>query len=263
MNHLNKIGFCGDLRWVHNEEGSGAKIYKSSVYFPDSITKPRTHSGITIDPGVDLGNSELKDVNEVIQHYYSEGLLTQEQISLLLKAFGKKRFEAIEWLKQYKSFFKNKFLVPELTAVYVMDKYSAPDYWLPLVSQLKGLLEIENAAVKKAVHTALLSHAYNSGVFKTIKLASVPVREKRWNELAEDIQQVVSATQALKDRRQREGLIIKSAIKLDTRFELQFADVKPRPVTTISSIFKEDLLIEFEVEDKSVITDATKVRINL
>lgn len=261
MNHLNKIGFCGDLRWVFNEEGSGAKFYKSSVYFPDDLTDPQSQSGITIDPGLDLGHAEPRIINEVLQFYFSENLINQEQLNLLLKAFGKKRYEAIAWIKEYKSFFKNKFLVPELTAVYVMDKYTAPSYWLALVAHCKELLEIENTAVKCAVHTALLSHAYNRGAIRTIKLTSVLVREKKWIELADVIQQVYSPMQSLVDRRQREGLLIKAAVKLDKSFDMQFPDLAARPVTSIESFRKELVLSQINFNESKV--DATKVRINL
>lgn len=239
MNYLNKIGFEGDLRWVYNEEGSGAKYYKSSVYFPDDLTDPQSQSGITIDPGLDLGNADAKIINEVLKFYLTEGLINPTQFNLLLKALGKRRFEAIEWLKNYRSYFKNKFLVPELTAVYVMDRYTAPSYWLLLIAQVKELLDIENSAIKKAVHTALLSHAYNRGVIRTIKLASVPVKENNWIKLAEDIENVPSTMDGLIERRKREALLIKSAIKIGQRFEIQIADTNPRPVTAISTYKKE------------------------
>ncbi len=258
MDKLLKLGFKGDLRWVHNEEGSGAKFYGRSVYYPDSIVFPQTESGITIDPGFDLGNGSRKIANEVINFYRSQDLLTNIQVSYLNEAIGLKKLSAINWLKNYKSAFKNKFLVPDKTALDILDKYTAPHYWKPLSEYVPGLLKIRSEYIKSAVHTALLSMAYNRGWQKTAKLAKEFVEVNNWDGLAKKIHSIKHRTESLNERREREGNLILAALEFKQDFVIIVDEkINPRPCTTLPQD-QIDTLIQQMIKDR-FINDLKKV----
>jgi hypothetical protein len=155
---LETMGFKGSLAWVHNEEGSGAKFYNSSCYFPDSRVKPQSNSGITIDPGLDLGQADDDLISEVIEFYLNKGLIDLTQSALLKKAKGLTKYDAIEWIRINEKYFKGKMLIPLDDSLYVMDKYTAPLYWKPLTESMPELLLISPNYKATAVHTALLSY---------------------------------------------------------------------------------------------------------
>lgn len=249
MDKLSKLGFNGNLRWIHNEEGSGAEFYGRSVYFPDSITKPQTESGITIDPGIDLGSGNRKVIYDVINFYAQENLLTTLQVTYLREAVGLKKLSAINWLKNYKSAFKNKFLVPDNIALQMLVEYSAPPYWKPLVDNVPGLNKIRSEYIKNAVHTALLSMSYNRGWAKTAKLAKEFVEVCNWDGLAKKIQSVKHRMDSLNDRREREGNLILAALEFKQDFTINIDKIFVRPVTTLPYEQKDMILSQLMKDD--------------
>lgn len=240
MNKLEQLGFAGSISWVHNEEGSGARYHNSSAYYPDSTTAPLSASGITIDPGVDLGSANWQLVENVIKVYKKAGLLSRGQVNLLWVAKGVKKYGAIEWWREYKNHFRGKFLVPAELAAKVMEEITAPEYWEPLVKSLPELLEIKLPHLAAAVHTALLSYSYNRGSGEAIQLAKPFLQNKDYNGLGRAIKAVHHAMESLNERRQREGNIILAAVKLAERFELSLnTEINPRPLTAIPADQKE------------------------
>jgi hypothetical protein len=240
---LKNTGFVGDLEWIFNQEGSGARFYKSSVYFPDNISNPTTNSGITIDPGVDIGNCDRATTLAVINFYQEEELLSASLKSLLLTAIGKKGRSAAAWMTEHRKFFKNIFIAPIHLSIQVLQYYTAPVYWKPLEEAMPDLLTISNPSIKKAVHTALLSMAYNRGCTKTIALARNWITRHDFGNLAESIEEVKSCSPALTDRRKDESLLIKAAMALGDRFTINIKDLNPRPLTTITTEDTEDYLL--------------------
>lgn len=232
---INKLGFEGSLAWVHNEEGSGALYYKSSVYFPDDLFHPVTHSGVTIDPGLDLGNASPKLCKDVIDYYASEKLLSIKQISALRDAFKLKRKEAANWMRIHRNLFKFKFLVPEKLASEVMAKYTAPKYWQPLINLMPGLLEIVPYNLKRAVHTSLLSHSYNRGAADAISLATNYLIKEDYCGLAKAIRSVKHKSQSLNERREREAYLIEKAL-MEDKFADDFLALNPIPLEIIREI---------------------------
>jgi hypothetical protein len=248
FNNLKSLFFRGDLLWVYNEEGSGAKHYKSSAYYPDSLTDPQTQSGVTIDPGLDLGSADRNLIMEVINLYHREGCLHPSQMELLKMAIGKKRFDAIEWINKYRSEFKNEFLVPEELAVYVMDNITAPDYWEPIASGLPDLLKIEEDYLAKAIHTALLSYAYNRGWSRTIVIFKEICEKKDWVYAAATISNTQHKLKALNDRRKRESELIFDALYHQEKFVVSFQHINPKPLTTIPVSLKDSVYHYLEAE---------------
>lgn len=249
---LKKAGFTGSVKWVHNEEGSGAKIYHSSVYFPDSMTNPRTKSGVTIDPGVDMGNCDVALINSVLNQYYLHEVLSKKLLDKIKSAIGYKGIEAAIWLKNYGYLFKNDFLVPDFLAINVMENITAIEYWNPLVKAMPGLLKIKDQNIKNAIHTALLSFSYNRGWGKAILIAKEFIEKNNYAGLAKKISQVRHSLKSLTDRRKREAGLIYAAIELKDDFDYSFEDLKPLPVTSIATDFKEGVLKNLEFELKHV-----------
>lgn len=241
---LTDLGFAGDLLWVYNEEGSGAKFYKSSAYFPDSRTNPRSQSGITIDPGLDLGHADITVINRVLSFYETQGFLTSPQKSLLLSAVGKKKFEAINWISRHEASFKRKFLVPELVAIQVMNNFTAPPYWSPLTLAIPELLNIQSKHLKTAVHTSLLSHSYNRGAGRAVSLAKNYIINDDYSGLANAIKNVNHPMESLNKRRKKEGDLILDSLKLKEKFSPIIEDVNPLPVTAIPFPERDPLIIK-------------------
>lgn len=241
---LKDTGFVGDLEWIFNQEGSGTRFYKSSVYFPDNILNPTTNSGITIDPGVDIGNCDRATALAVMSFYQNEELLSSSLKSLLITAIGKKGRSAAAWMAEHRKFFKNIFNVPIHLAIQVLQYYSAPGYWGPLQEVMPDLLTISNPSLKKAVHTSLLDMAYNRGCAKTIALARNAITRHDFSLLADEILTVKSCNAGLNGRRKDESLLIKSALTLGNRFQIIInSDINPMPLTTITVGDTEDYLL--------------------
>src|SRR5690606_10278151 len=133
ITNLKSLGFRGSLAFVHNEEGSGARAYNCSIYYPDNPKDIKTNSGVTLDPGLDLGQADRNIINEVLQYYCNEGYTGSNAIARIKKAVGKKREGAVEWMRDNIHLFKGWFKIEDEHALYVLDKYTAPAYWLPLV----------------------------------------------------------------------------------------------------------------------------------
>ena len=233
QSNLENLGFAGHLLWVYNEEGSGAKFYKSSVYFSDDPKTPLIEGGVTIDPGLDLGHCAKKISLAVINEYFNAGYLTGTQVNLLKSAIGLKTKEAAVWIRKYADAFKHRFLVEAAAAVKVMDAYTAPSFWNVLKFKIPGLLEIKNLKIKKAVHTALLSHAYNRGPMPAVNLAKQHVINQDWEALAHAIREVKHQSKSLNDRREREAALISGAVIFKEEFHITFTNINPLPASAI------------------------------
>jgi hypothetical protein len=249
---LQKAGFAGSIQWVHNEEGSGAKIYGTSVYFPDSLTNPKTKSGVTIDPGVDMGNCDLDLINHVINKYVLHDVLPNKLANKLKSAVGHKGIYAALWLKENKKLFRNNFLVPEFLQLEVLENITAIEYWLPLAEGMKNLNKIRSSHIKKAVHTALLSMSYNMGWGAVILFAKDLIAVGNYDGLAKKISNKRHSLKSLTDRRKREAGLIYAALEQKDDFSYTFEDIKPLPMTVIPHALKESVIKQLEFEHKHV-----------
>jgi len=241
---INDLGFRGDLYFLHNEEGSGAKFYKRSCYYPDSVISPRTNSGITIDPGLDLGNANKDLCAQVLNLYASEKLITTMQLSLLFEAVGLKKHRAIAWLKANKGMFKNRFLVPDRVAVNVLRDITAVPYWRIVIGALPVLRTLDDL-MARGIHTSLLSLAYNASPARAITLSDRYLREGNYTLLANKIEFMPSPTGSLKQRRYREAELIRRVIMLKNKAIKQqepvfnFEELNPMPLSVIPFSLQE------------------------
>lgn len=244
---LETMGFKGSLAWVHNEEGSGAKYYNSSCYFPDSRLKPQSCSGITIDPGLDLGQADDKLISEVLEFYLGKGLMDLTQVTLLKKAEGLTKYDAIEWIRKNEKYFKGKMLIPFDDSLFVMDKYTAPLYWKPLIEKMPELLLISPNYKASAVHTAVLSYSYNRGSKRTIEIAQDYLKLKNYDGLARAISNTYHSMKSLRDRRKKEAKIILDALEKKSQVSVDLS-INPLPLTTINTEEVEKVLSGLQLQ---------------
>ncbi|MCU7494765.1 MAG: hypothetical protein HF314_12010 [Ignavibacteria bacterium] len=247
MTNMEKLGFKGNLAWVHSEEGSGAKYYNSSAYYPDSRQRPKSQSGITIDPGLDLGNCEAAVAREVIEYYRGLNLVSDTQAQLLNKSIGLTRYNAIEWIRLNEQFFKGKMLIPSDVSLYIMDKFTAPLYWMPLVDAMPGLLTIKPLVVASAVHTALLSYSYNRGYNRAVREAKDFIADKNFTGLADAIAGTTHAMKSLEDRRKKEAALIDKAIAEKAPVVVDL-NINPMPLQAIPSELKTEVMMAKNID---------------
>jgi hypothetical protein len=69
--------FRGSVAWVHAREGSGLETYGRSAYWPGG------RSGVTLDPGFDLGYQ----TGALLRKYY-EHVLTEQELRACLSVVG-------------------------------------------------------------------------------------------------------------------------------------------------------------------------------
>lgn len=260
-NALQQYGFRGNLAWVHNEEGSGLKSYGTSVYYPDSRKQPRTKSGVTIDPGLDLGNAAPTLIKEVLNYYNEQGLLTVAQYKRLMLAVGFTKADAIEWMEENEWAFKPgkpggvRFAVRDKHALFVLENYTADDYWIPLVKAMPRLKAIKENYVAEAVHTALLSQSYNRGYYATIETCRKFVEIGDFGGMAFAIKGLKQSTESSRGRRRREAALIVDAMYEKEKFTFTFEDLKPEPLPLITMpLVKQAFLMDFvAVPEKPVL----------
>ena len=135
---LNK--FTGDLHWVHAREGHAGKPYW-----------PGGQSGVTLDPGVDLGY-----IDESVFYEMYEDMMNEKQIADVEKILGVKGDQANRMLPGLRSLMK--FRISRFQAKHIFP-YVADDYWVGALSRWPGLL-----IAPPCVHTVILSLVYNRGV---------------------------------------------------------------------------------------------------
>ena len=187
--------FRGDLAWIHKWEGHAGKPYW-----------PRGNSGVTLDPGVDLGHADLS----LVTRCYS-GLVTAEQWQDLQQVMGLRGGEAGAALDRA---VKGQsplagIRISREQAVALMKVTAAP-YWQQISSRFTVLAD---SATPTTVQTALLSLAYNRGPGnKALGVLAQPLAAGIWRSVGERIQtmQQDHALEGVRRRRRSEGALILS-----------------------------------------------------
>jgi hypothetical protein len=133
--------FHGDPDWVHEQEG-----HRGNPYWPGGP------SGVTLDPGIDLGHAD----RTLIEQLYRP-LMTSGQYEAVEKVMGLRRQEANRALKSD----------PVLRSIRISSEqaneimpHAARPYWEEIAGRFPSL---KRAASPPAVQTVLLSLAYNRG----------------------------------------------------------------------------------------------------
>ncbi|MGI9315687.1 MAG: peptidoglycan-binding protein [bacterium] len=186
--------FRGDLEWVHQQEG-----HRGRPYWPGG------GSGITLDPGVDLGH-----VNEDLVRTFYQPFLNKKQMVSLEKVFGIKGSDARRALSQIQVI-RGIRISPE-QGMSLMH-YMARPYWNGIVNRFPALARKDTPP---SVQTALLSLAYNRGVFnRHLESLAGPLGRKQWDRVAESVggMQQSHSLRGIRIRRRQERNIIRAELE--------------------------------------------------
>ena len=185
--------FKGDLGWIHSQEGHAGKPYW-----------PGGHSGVTLDPGYDLGYHEFEFTKDQYSH-----LLDKEQIfalKMLTGLTGRKAKSALNSSHLLLSIRITKIQAAKLFPIVI------EPYWVAIVKRFPSLLAKDTLI---SIQTAFLSLAFNRGfnnrAFEKLRL---PLEQSDWlccSELIAQMQQNHDII-GIRLRRQREAKLITSEL---------------------------------------------------
>ena len=188
------MGFDGDLDWVHEKEG-----HRGKPYWPGGA------SGVTLDPGVDLGHARA----ELIEDLYASILTDAERIALR-EVFGIKGDEAQAALQASPAI--QAIRISSDQALEVMP-HAAKSYWDAIRRRFSAL---SSEGAPPSVKTALLSLAYNRGAGNPgLEPLAGPLDSAQWGQAAQIIgsmQQDHKLT-GIRTRRQQEGQLIEAELE--------------------------------------------------
>ncbi|MCK6619926.1 MAG: peptidoglycan-binding protein [Calditrichia bacterium] len=182
--------FWGDPNWVHNWEG-----HNGSAYWPGGS------SGVTLDPGMDLGHADP----DLIEELY-EPILTSQQLSAVRKVFGIKGDAANRALQSDPVLQSIEISRAQADEIF---EYAAVPYWDGIVKRFNTLIYPDTLA---SVQTALLSLSYNRGYGNSdLEQLKAPLEQKDWWEVADRIgnMQQDHELEGIRKRRQAEADLIR------------------------------------------------------
>ena len=185
-------GFSGDPQWVHRQEG-----HNGSAYWPGGA------SGVTLDPGFDLGAGSWSAFE---QHYAPR--LTAPQLDACKRARGLQGGQAKAALTRFPAL--RTIRITRDVADSLFPLVAAP-YWSALVRRFPGL-----AAAPGPVQTALLSLGYNRGAGnKDLAVLGAPIASGQWNRVAALIHgmQQMHPLVGIRRRRRAEARLIDPTLK--------------------------------------------------
>ena len=186
--------FQGDLDWVHEEEG-----HRGRPYWPGG------ESGITLDPGVDLGHASPGLVEELFGP-----IVDSAQMEALRGVFGIQGEPANTALKA--SPVIQGIRISSDQALEMMPN-AAKTYWDSIRRRFDSLVRDDTPP---SVQTVLLSLAYNRGAGNSgLEVLRQPLESKKWSEVAGTIgaMQQDHSLEGIRTRRQQEGLLVEAEIE--------------------------------------------------
>lgn len=185
--------FHGDISWVHHREGHAGKAYW-----------PGGASGVTLDPGFDLGQQEPEQLDAHYRH-----ILTPQQLNACHKCIGLKGHSAKSHLNATTDLLGIR--MTRDAALEVFPAVIAP-YWVAIVQRFPAL---GNKSTPGAVQTALLSLAFNRGAYnRDLASLSDPIAAGDWKTVGRKISQMQQdhSLEGIRKRRRMEGELILSAV---------------------------------------------------
>ncbi|MEM1180767.1 MAG: hypothetical protein AAGM22_20650 [Acidobacteriota bacterium] len=209
--------FRGDTLWIHRREG-----HRGRPYWPGGS------SGVTLDPGIDLGHVEPWLVEEA----FGKGL-SRRQLKAVRGALGVQGIEADELLR--KSPTLRSITVDRATAAGVFPYLLRP-YWRSLRLRFPT---IDAPDTPSEVQTALLSLVYNRGVWNPdLGPLTAPLVAKRWSVVAELLRgmQQDHSLEGIRRRRRSESLLISENLSFrpQTRHSAVFTPCyRPGPLSPL------------------------------
>jgi lysozyme family protein len=186
-------GFRGDFSWVHAREGHAGNAYW-----------PKGESGVTLDPGVDLGHAD----SSLIEAAY-KNLLTAEQFAAVKKVLGIKGEAAEAALKADSVLQTIKISREQADRIF---QFVAKPYWEKIVKRFKIL---DDADTLGSVQTALLSLAFNRGPNNSrLAVLEELLANKNWLQVANTIgsMQQDHKLEGIRKRRRMEADLIRKEL---------------------------------------------------
>lgn len=187
--------FRGDLDWIHEKEG-----HRGHPYWPGG------QSGVTLDPGVDLGHVDFSRVVELYRN-----LLSPAELDLLEPAAGLRKEEARDFLSAHPAV--RAIAVNEAAAMRVMP-VAAKDYWRRIADRFSPL---RAPATPASVQTVLLSLAYNRGSGNdALEVLAAPLASASWGEVARKVaaMQQNHELEGIRVRRRHEAELVRAELEL-------------------------------------------------
>ncbi len=189
--------FHGDFKWVHKWEGHLGKPYW-----------PKGQSGVTLDPGVDLGYAEW----DLVERAYGP-LITAEQLESLKSVQGKRGDAAEQALQEARAngepFTSIRISRDQGDGLFGI---VAEPYWNRIARRFPAL---NNSDTPGSVQTALLSLAYNRGPGnRDLNQLNDPLQSGDWRTVGERISgmQQDHKLEGIRRRRREEGQLILDSV---------------------------------------------------
>ncbi|MDH3602635.1 MAG: peptidoglycan-binding protein [Candidatus Tectomicrobia bacterium] len=186
-------GFHGDASWVHAREGHAGKPYW-----------PGGASGVTFDPGVDLGHAQAT----LVEQLYAS-LLTAGQLAAAQKVYGIQGADAEVALDADTTLQSIRISRSQADTIF---PFAAKPYWDAVVQRFAG---IDAADTLGSVQTAMLSLAYNRGAGnRALEDLKQPIADKDWSRVAEIIgsMQQDHQLEGIRSRRRMEAELIRNEL---------------------------------------------------
>jgi len=159
--------FHGDLDWIHQREGHYGKPYW-----------PGGSSGITIDPGVDLGYCDFSSIQKFYQDIFNPVQMQEVKKIADLKL---KKKAANDYLRNEASETFRNIRITKSQAANVFPFVAGP-YWEKIVNRFNHL---RGPDVPDVVQTVMLSIAYNRGPGNgDLEILGKIIQNKEWKSLA-------------------------------------------------------------------------------
>ncbi len=194
-------GFRGDTQWIHRREGHVGRPYW-----------PGGDSGITLDPGMDLGHAEPWLIEAAF-----EKRLPAHQLKAVRKAMGAQGTEAQTLLRRSGTL--RGIQISRSTAAGVFP-YLLKPYWRSLQQRFPSIIDPE---VPPEVQTAMLSLAYNRGTWN-LELSPIhhPLKARRWEVVARLIRDMQQdhLLEGIRRRRRFESLLISENLAVEPMVEI-------------------------------------------
>lgn len=187
------VGFKGDLNFIHEREG-----HRGYPYWPGGA------SGVTLDPGFDLGHVEP----ETLDLYYAE-IFSADELNEMKKALGVKGDAAKKLLADHPQWKNIKVSRSEASKIFPV---AADKYWKGITRRYPALLSDDTLG---SVHTAFLSLAYNRGTWnKGLDVLADGLNTKNWKTLADELaaMQQDHRLEGIRKRRRMEADLIRNEI---------------------------------------------------
>lgn len=215
MYHLTSFAmlnnFTGDLNWVHAREGHAGKPYW-----------PGGQSGVTLDPGVDLGY-----IDESVFYEMYEDMMSEGQIADVRRVLGIKGDKANRMLAQLQQL--KKFRISRFQAEHIFP-YVADDYWVAALDRWSGLL-----IAPPSVHTAVLSLVYNRGANnRHLDSINKYFENQDWEGLGNAIKRMQQNHKlpGIRKRRRQEGNYILDRYEEEVKFP-DLNRMEPKPLENL------------------------------